>query len=133
MPVTISKSSSAAGGMHGDFGLTDGEVSLHHVFFELLCQPGVGHLLKHWREVGSMRFKMSFSQARLKGICLLSFDARDVVNPLPHAQKDILLNIKLVSCYCEENGKPIMDGTNFPRLGTISSGLALQFSEQLRR
>jgi len=33
---------------------------------------------------------------------MLTFlDANDVITPLPHDQKEMFLNIKLFSCYCE--------------------------------
>jgi len=35
MPVTTSKDSPSVGGDQGDFGLTDGEVALHHVLSEV--------------------------------------------------------------------------------------------------
>jgi len=51
--IEFSRGSFTAGGMKGDFGLSDGRLLL----YEVLYQPGVGHLLMLWRGVGSMRFK----------------------------------------------------------------------------
>jgi len=36
----------------GDFGLTDGETALHHVLFEVLCQPWFGPLVEALERTG---------------------------------------------------------------------------------
>ena len=40
---------------------------------------------------------------------LTCLDAYYVVTLLPQAQKNMLLDIKLFSSYCEDHGRPIMD------------------------
>jgi len=50
---------------------------------------------------------------------MLTFlDTNDVVTPLPQAQKNMLLDVKLFSSYCEENGRSIMYW-EIPRLISI--------------
>ncbi len=109
MPITFSKSSFAAGGMQGDFRLSDWEADLHHVLSEVLCQPWCGLLFEALERSGFNEIQDVLLMNQAERDMLTFLDANDIITPLPHAQKDILLNIKLFSCYCEENGKPIMD------------------------
>jgi len=79
-----------------------------------------------------MRFKIFFSLTRLKEICLLLLDANDVITFLPHAQKDMLLNIKLFSCYCEETGKPIIDWAKISKAEYVSTGSSMYMNMNSR-
>jgi len=134
MLVTFSKSSFAAGGMQGDFGLTDGEAALHHVLFEVICQPWSEKLVETLERSGFNEIQDVLLTNQAERDMLTFLDANDVITPLPHDKKVMLFNLKLFKCFCEETGKPIMDfGCKFSRLNLYSSGLALHVTEQLRR
>jgi len=110
MPVTISMSSSATNRIQGNFVLTDGKEALHHVLFEVLCQPWYGPLAEALERSGFNEIQDVLENQAERDI-LTFLDASNVITPLPQVQKNMLLDVKLFSCYCEENGKPIMDWT----------------------
>jgi len=91
--------------MQGDFGVSDGEAALHHILFEVLCQPWRGPLVKalEWSGFNQLQDVLFMNQ----GICLLSLMPMMLLL-LCHMPR-MLLNIKFFICYDEENGKPIMD------------------------
>jgi len=65
---------------------------------------------------------------------LLTFlDANGVITPLPIGLMTMLCSIKLFSCYCEENDKPIMDWSEISKAQFNFSGLAVHVRRQLRR
>jgi len=104
-----SNNSPSAGGNQGDFGLTYGEAALHHVLSEVFY-PG-------WREkVVEALERSGFNE--IQDVLLVNQAERDmltflntngVITPLPFGLKSVLHCLKLFSCYCEENGQPIMD------------------------
>jgi len=50
--IALFQASSSAHQDQGDFGLTDGEAALHHVLFEVLCQPWCGPLAESLERSG---------------------------------------------------------------------------------
>jgi len=108
-------SSSSAGQDQGDFGLTEGEAALHHVLYEVLCQLWSVPLAESLERSGFNEIQDFLLMNQAERDTLTFLDANDVVTPLPHDKKEMLLNLKLFSCYCEENGKPIMDWTNISK------------------
>ena len=117
MPVTISKSSSTAGEMQGNLRLTNGKDALHHVLSEVLCQPW-WLLTEALERSGFNEIQDVLLMNQAERDMLTFLDANDVVTPLPQAQKNMLLDVKLFSSYCEDNGRPIMDWMK-PRLISI--------------
>ncbi len=70
MPVTTSKDSPSDGGNQGDFGLTDGEVALHHILSEVFY-PG-------WRETVDEALERSgFNE--IQDVLLMSQAERDML------------------------------------------------------
>jgi len=109
MPVTFSNSSFASGGMQGDLGLSDQEADLHHILSEVLCQPWCGPLVKSLGRSGFNEVQDAFFMNQAERQDMLTFlDANDIVTPLPYDKKEMILNLKLFSCFYEENDKPII-------------------------
>jgi len=83
---------------------------LHHVLFEVLCQPWCGPLVKSLERSGFNDFQDVLVMNQAEREMLNFLNANDVLaTPMPDDKKEMLLNFKLFSCFCEENGKPIMD------------------------
>ncbi len=82
---------------------------LHHVLFEVLCQPWCGPLVESLEKSGFNDIQDVLVMNQAERDTLTFLDANDVVTPLQDNKKEMLLNFKLFSCLCEENGKPIMD------------------------
>jgi len=94
---------------------TNGEAALHHVLSEVLCQPWFGLLAKALERGGFDEIQDVLLMNQAKRDTLTFLDANDVVTPLPQVQKNMLLNVKLFSSYCEENGRPIIDWTSISK------------------
>ncbi len=94
---------------------SDGKAALHHILSEVLGQP--------WWLLAEALERSGFDEIQdvllmnpAKRDMLTFLNANGMVTPLPQAEKNKLLNIKLFSLYCERNGKPIVDWMKVPRL-----------------
>ncbi len=87
---------------------------MHHVLSEVLCQPWCGPLAEALERSGfnDIQDVLVMNQAERDTLTFLTFlTANYVVTQLPQILKNMLLDVKLFSCYHEEKGKPIMDWT----------------------
>jgi len=109
MPATISKSSSATYGMQGNFGLTDGKDALHHVLSEVLCQPWCGPLVEALERSGFNEIQDVLLLNQAERDMLTFLHANNFITLLLQVLKNMLLDVELFSCYCEDNDEPIID------------------------
>jgi len=109
MPVTISEDSPSADEDQGDFGLSDGEAALQHVLSEVFNPDRRKTVAGALERSGFNEIQDVLLMNQAERDMLTCLDAYYVVTPLPQAQKNMLLDIKLFNAYCEDHGRPIMD------------------------
>ncbi len=103
MSVTTSKRSSDDHEDQDVLVYSDGKAALDHVLFDV-CQPWCGPLAEALERSGCV---LLMNQAKRDMLTFLN--ANGVVTPLPQVQKNMLLDVKLISSYCERNSRPIVN------------------------
>jgi len=109
MPVTTSKDSPSAGEDQGDFEPTDGEAALHHVLSEVFYPDQRETVAEALERSGFNEIQDVLLMNQAERDMLTFLNANGVTTPLPVGPKSVLHCLKLFSCYCEDNGEPIMD------------------------
>jgi len=108
--VTTYESPSDSVEDQGALEYSNGKAALHHVLSEVLTQP--------WWLLAEALERSGFDE--IQDVLLMNQAERDmltflngngVVTPLPQAEKNKLLDVKLFSAYREQIGRPIVDWT----------------------
>jgi len=102
----------------------DGKAALHHVLSEVLSTPWL--LAEALERSGFYEIQDVLLMNQAERDMLTFLNGNGVVTPLPQAEKNKLLNIKLFSAYRKRIGRPIVDWTKVTKADFKSVALYME-------